>query len=153
MEGTDLRQAIGDGPVASSPQTVLFYDGTCGFCAGAVRFVLRRDRVGRLQFAPLQGEVADAVRMRHPELADIDSMVWVEALATSREQVHVRSAAALQVARYLGGVWRLAAVGRVIPAALRDALYAVVARHRHRLARGSEPCVVPSPEERSRFLG
>ncbi|MCB1033734.1 MAG: DUF393 domain-containing protein, partial [Acidobacteria bacterium] len=35
---------------------ILFYDGNCGLCHGAVRFALRHDRKGCLTFAPLQGE-------------------------------------------------------------------------------------------------
>ena len=32
------------------------------------------------------------------------------------------------------------------------ALYRLVARHRHRLARGGQQCLVPSPDQRARFL-
>jgi predicted DCC family thiol-disulfide oxidoreductase YuxK len=130
---------------------VLLYDGTCGFCASSIRFVLRHDRVRSVKFAPLQGALADAVRQRHPELADIDSMVWVDRCDAAAERIYVRSAAALQVARYLGG-WRLASLGRLIPTRWRDAVYALAARHRHRLVRGGGQCLIPTPDERARFL-
>jgi predicted DCC family thiol-disulfide oxidoreductase YuxK len=135
---------------------VLFYDGTCGFCAGAVRFVLRHDRRHQLHFAPLQGRHAAAIRERHQEVGT-DSMVWMEPDGDGEhEQVAFRSDAALRIAEYLGGVWRLALVGRVVPRRLRDAAYDFIARHRHRISDSrdfrSDVCLVPPPDVRARFL-
>jgi predicted DCC family thiol-disulfide oxidoreductase YuxK len=131
---------------------VLLYDGTCGFCAESVQSVLRHDRRGTLRFAPLHGAFAASLRARHPELEAIDSMVWVEPAPGGSEQVFVRSAAALRVARYLGGIWRVALLGRLLPEAVRDALYDFIARHRHQIARPRETCLVIPPEQSDRFL-
>lgn len=144
-----MRAAAG---ADAAPQDVLLYDGACGFCEASVQFVLRHDRAKLLKFAPLKGALASAVTARHPELAHIDSIVWVERLGGRDEQVHVRSAAMLEVAAYLGGMWRVASFARVIPAKLRDAIYALVARHRHRLIGGRSGCLVLSAEEQARFL-
>jgi len=131
---------------------VLLYDGTCAFCAESVQTVLRHDRRGTLKFAPLHGGFAASVRARHPELGSIDSMVWVEPAPGGSEQVFVRSAAALRVARYLGGIWRVALLGRLLPEAVRDALYDFIARHRHRMARPPESCLVVPADQGDRFL-
>ena len=134
------------------PGPVLLYDGACGLCGTTVRLVLRHDRRRTLRFAALGSAYAGRVVARHPELADADSMVWVEPPGAGRpERVLVRSAAALRVASYLGGPWRLLLVARVVPRPLRDATYDLVAQHRHRFP-GGEACVVPTPEERARFL-
>ena len=81
-------------------------------------------------------------------------MVWVEpAVGGAGERVRVRSDAALAVAGYLGGPWRfLAALGRLIPAAFRDAVYDRVAAWRHRLARTAPSCPLVDAAERDRFL-
>jgi predicted DCC family thiol-disulfide oxidoreductase YuxK len=80
-------------------------------------------------------------------------MIWVEpAGAVAPERVFVRSAAALRVARYLGGAWTLALGAWLVPRALRDAAYDLLARHRHRLPGATDACFVPSPEDRARFL-
>lgn len=133
---------------------VLLYDGGCGFCAASVRFVLRHEGRHTLRFAPLDGEFGRAVRSRHPELAGVDSVVWVEPASGQRpESAQVRSAAALEVARYLGGAWRLAAVTRLVPGRLRDAAYDVIARHRHVLPGRADACLLlPPPEAQGRFL-
>lgn len=132
---------------------ILLYDGTCGFCAASVRFVLRNERRRHsLRFAPLDGPTAEALRGRHPDLIGVDSLVWFETGAPGvEERLLVRSEAALAAAAYLGGGWRLlSGLGRVVPRPLRDAMYQWVARHRHALGRGQ--CFMPSPATRDRFL-
>ena len=142
-----------NGDRVESPRPVLLYDGTCGFCAESVQLVLRHDRRGALQFAALDSSFGRAVLARHPEIAAVDSMLWYEpALGGASERLLTRSAAALRVARYLGGAWRLATVAGLMPRFFRDSLYRLVARHRHRLTRGGQQCLVPSPDQRARFL-
>ena len=132
---------------------MLLYDGTCGFCADSVQLVLRHDRRGTLRFAALQGAFGQAVRARHPELSRADTVVWVEPASRGRdERVLLRSDAALKVAGYLGGWFRLARVGAVLPRPLRDAAYDLVARHRHQLSGDGPSCLVPGPDVRARFI-
>lgn len=134
---------------------VLLYDGECGFCDRTVKFAMRHDREGTLRFAPLQGPFAAEVRARHPELAGVDSLVWVEPASdrASAERVWIRSAGALRLGRHLGGLWRvLALIATVIPPALRDWAYDAFARRRYRWFGTSEACALPTAEERARFL-
>jgi predicted DCC family thiol-disulfide oxidoreductase YuxK len=131
---------------------VLLYDGSCGFCASSVRFVLRHDRRGTLRFAALQSAFGQRVVARHPQLRDADSVVWLDESATAPEgSVSVRSDAALRIAEYLGRWWTVARIIRLVPRPLRDAAYDLIARHRHQLSRAD--CLVPTAAERRRFLG
>jgi predicted DCC family thiol-disulfide oxidoreductase YuxK len=130
---------------------VLLYDGTCGFCAESVQLVLRHDRRRTLRFASLQGAFGRSVLGRHPSLERVDSIVWVEP-AGPGERVLVRSDAALRIARYLGGRWRLAQLSRAVPRVIRDAAYDAIARHRHRILGSGPSCLVPNPDDRHRFL-
>ena len=125
---------------------ILLYDGTCGFCARSVRFVLARDRRRTLRFGPLQGTFGRTLAAAHPELYEVDSVVWCDGLG-----VRVRSDAALAMLQYLGGGWGvLAALVGLVPGSLRDALYDAVARRRFALA--ARACLLPSPDERARFI-
>lgn len=128
---------------------VLLYDGACGLCAASVQFVLRHDRRRTLRFAALQGAFARAVLARHSELHGADSMVWIGDAASSGP-ISLRSDAVLRVLAYLGGPWALLAPLRLIPRSLRDSIYAVTARHRHRL--GREACLIITPDIAARFL-
>lgn len=138
---------------ASATGPILLYDGTCGFCARSVQFVLEHDSPdGALRFARLEGALGTELRARHPELGVIDSVLWYQpATPTSAEQVLWRSGAALRVAQYLGGRWQaLASLGTLVPAFVRDAAYDWIARHRRQLA--PQACLVPTAEQRRRFI-
>ena len=143
--------------MSPTPPPILLYDGDCGFCARSVQFLLAREGRDRsLRFATLQGPAGEAARRARPDLAGIDSVLWVEPDAEGRfARVLVRSDAALRALTDLGGGWRvLAALGRLAPRGLRDAIYDLVARHRLRLAGRADPsCLLPTPEQRARFVG
>lgn len=131
---------------------VLLYDGVCGICNRAVQTVIRHDRHGTLRFAALDSDFARAVIERHPDLRDLDSMVFVDNPGGSDERVSVRSAAGLDVARYLGGPFRVLLAARIIPAGLRDRLYDRFAAVRYRFGRRHDACPLPTPAVRARFL-
>lgn len=107
-----------------------------------------------LRFASLQSPTGVDARRRHPELAAIDSVIWLEPADAGRaERVYTRSTAALRVMRYLGGGWGvLGVLGAMMPRALRDPIYNLIARHRHELVRDGASCLLPSPEQRARFI-
>jgi predicted DCC family thiol-disulfide oxidoreductase YuxK len=128
------------------------YDGECGFCAESVQLVLRHERRGTVRFAALQGVFGTSVRARHPELTSVDSMLWIEPTVDGSERVYVRSAAALRLARYLGGIWRVLLLGYLLPTALRDGLYNFIARHRHQIGGTRDDCLVVPPDLRGRFV-
>jgi predicted DCC family thiol-disulfide oxidoreductase YuxK len=118
-----------------------------------VQFVLRHEGKARtLRFARLDGPLGLALRERHEALASIDSLIWYEPpTAASPERLFWRSRGALRVARYLGGIWAaLAALGRIVPRPLMDTGYDWIARHRHQLA--ADACIVPTADQRSRFI-
>ena len=93
------------------------------------------------------------MRARHPELATVDSLIWYEpATAGTSERLYWQSRGVLRIARYLGGVWgALGSLGAMVPGVITDAAYAWIARHRTELA--AEACLVPTLEQRARFIG
>jgi len=84
--------------------------------------------------------------------ADLTTFYVIEAYLGGRPALHSRSSAALAVAKALGPPWSLAAVLRLLPRPWLDAVYTLVARHRHRILGRAEACFVPRPEDRDRFL-
>lgn len=131
---------------------VLIYDSRCALCSSIVRFVLSHEREHTLRFAALDSDAAARILFLYNKIRDVDSVVWVEYDAAGEpSEALVRSTAALKLARYLGGAWRLLAVLRLIPVTLRDGVYDAVARNRHRIA-PAESCLVPDGESRQRFL-
>jgi len=137
-------------PLSPQQPEIVFYDGPCGLCHRAVKFVLRHDRSGTaFRFAPLQGETFQA-RVPADRRGSVPDSMAVEARGGG---LLVRSDACIHVLRRLGGRWRIiAALVAAIPRPLRDGLYAGLARIRYRVfGRRDDLCPMVPPELRERF--
>ena len=136
-------------PLKAAAGDTLLYDGSCGLCHRAVRFVLAEDRAAAFRFAPLGGEAfRNAVpASSRPELPD--SLV----IATADGRLITRASGVRYIMQRLGGAWRcLALASRLVPTALLDRGYDLVAAIRYRLfRRPQEACPILPGELRERF--
>ena len=129
-------------------RALVLFDGVCNFCNGSVRFIMRRDRARRFAFAALQSEAGRRLAGETvAEGADLQSIVLLEEVGR-----FTRSTAALRIARHLAWPWPLGYGLIVVPRPLRDWLYGAFARRRYRWFGKSEACMVPTAEQRARFL-
>ncbi len=136
-------------PVAPNTE-ILFYDGHCGLCHGAVKFVLKHDRSeNAFRFAPLQGTTFQS-RVSVSQRANLPDSVVV---LTDDGTLLMRSNAFVHILRRLGGGWRiLAGVLAVIPRPLRDVVYDFIARIRYRVfGMRDDLCPIVPPDLRARF--
>ena len=133
---------------------IVLYDGVCGLCNRMVQFLLKHDKGGRLRFASLQSDFADKVLRRHRfDAKDLDTVHVVENYDQPNERVLQRSDAILRAGRELGGFWTASSsVARIVPRPLRDLVYRLVATNRYRVFGKYESCMLPDPNQRSRFL-
>ena len=138
-------------PVANP---IILYDGVCGLCNSMVQFLLKHDKGGRLRFASLQSDFAEKVLRRHDiDAKDLDTVHVVENYHQPGERVLQRSDAILRAGRELGGVWGASSsVAKIVPRPLRDLVYRFVASNRYRVFGKYETCMLPDPNQRSRFL-
>jgi predicted DCC family thiol-disulfide oxidoreductase YuxK len=129
-----------------SKYTVL-YDGTCGFCNFWVKWILHRDRNGVFYFASLQGEYGQKfLRERGLDPEEWDTIFLVD----DGGKFWQKSDAILTILSILGGVYRIAEIGKVVPRFFRDRVYDRVAANRKKLM--GTNCYLPTPEERKRFI-
>jgi len=136
------------------PHPILLYDGVCGLCNRAVRFVLRHDRDARFRFAALQSRFAAEILSRHHlGSQSMETMVVVLHPAMPNEQLLVRSDGALYLLRNLAQPWpALARLAALLPHAVRDAIYRFVATWRYSIFGKYDSCPLPAPEVKRRFL-
>ena len=129
-------------------EAIVFYDGTCGFCQASIQLVLKHNVRRNLKFAPLQSEVLKTLvpSSQLPESLP-DSVVFYE-----QGLVYTASDAVLRIARHLRFPFSALYYFRYIPLSFRNLLYRYVARHRYSIAGQKETCLLPSPEERARFM-
>lgn len=134
-------------------QHLLLYDGVCGLCNGLVRFLLPRDTDGVFVFASLQSAIGQSFVRQFAETADDLTTFYVITNYRSASPVLLaKSRAALFVSETLSGFWRTARLLRLVPPALLDRVYDLVARHRYRLFGRSDTCPLPAPGDRHRFI-
>ena len=132
---------------------LVLYDGVCGLCNSLLQFVLSHDRRGVFVFASLQSATGTAVIERlggNP--SELTSFYVWENYRTPGGRIFARGQAALFVAGQLGWPWKAAVMARVLPGAVLDRAYDVVARHRYRVFGRVEQCSIPRPEFRGRFV-
>jgi predicted DCC family thiol-disulfide oxidoreductase YuxK len=140
-------------PSGSQGGHLVLYDGVCGLCSRLLQFLLTHDHRAVFNFASLQSATGKATVARwggDPE--ELTSFYVVSAFRTPAARVFTRSDAALFVAGELGWPWKAMRAAGILPKALRDRLYDVVARTRYRVFGRLEQCLLPRPEFRSRFL-
>jgi predicted DCC family thiol-disulfide oxidoreductase YuxK len=120
----------------------LFFDGDCAFCSRSARLVARLDKRERVRLAPLQGELGRERGLA--KFADGQGGTMV-VLRESDGAAFLRSEAAIELGRALGGIWRLARVFKLVPRPLRDGVYRLIARNRGRLMGKSDSCPLHDP--------
>jgi predicted DCC family thiol-disulfide oxidoreductase YuxK len=136
--------------VTSAPNAVILIDGTCIFCNRFVRAILRLDRKGHFHFAHIQGRFAAEVLARHAMQPDIDAIYLVDGVGTPGERVLVDGAASRVIWPRIYPIG--AAPVALVPVPLLNVFYRAFARVRYRLFGQYSACVLPSEQERARFV-
>jgi len=112
-----------------------------------------RDRQGVFHFASLQSPAAVEQLARFGGCpSQVNSLVVIVNYRDASSAAFTRARAALFVLTALGWPWQAAAWLRLVPIALLDRAYDVIARHRYRLFGRRDRCLVPRPEYQRRFL-
>lgn len=134
---------------SSLPQTILFYDGVCQFCDGAVQFLLRHDRQLKFHFCALQSTVGQQILQKFGYTSpNLDTIVMLH-----QGRIYTESTAVLTSLKLVGGFWQLWYGCMVLPVFFRDGLYRWFARNRYRWFGKKAECRIPDIQQRARFLG
>lgn len=132
---------------------LVLYDGVCGLCSSLLQFLLTHDRRGMFAFASLQSATGRAVvEGLGGDPTALTSFYVLANYRTRNSRIFARSNAALLVASQLGWPWKAAVIARVLPGAVLDRAYNVIARNRYRVFGRFEQCLAPRPEFRGRFV-
>ena len=137
---------------------LVIFDGHCGLCNGAVRWLLRHDRRDRLRFAASESPTVAGLLVRNgaggQNPAQVpDTILAVRDPGGAEERVLVRSDAALALLGELPRPWpAVAAALGWIPRPLRNLGYRIVARCRYRIRGRLESCPLPETGQREKFL-
>lgn len=129
---------------------ILFFDGVCNLCNGAVQWFITHDQEGVLRFASLQSDLAQKLLPG----AGIDPSALSSLVLYEGGIGYTQSEGALRAAKHLNG-WPkpLAVVLGWFPRFLSDWVYDLIATNRYRWFGKQEACLLPRPEWKARFVG
>jgi len=135
---------------------LVIFDGRCGLCIHAVRWLLAHDRLDKLRFVPSESPKVCKLLTLHgidsPTLGP-DTILVVRNLNDPAEKLLERSDAVVALLGALPRPWPAVGVALGwIPRPLRDWKYRLIARWRYRIWGRLESCPVPTPAERAKFL-
>ena len=126
---------------------LLFFDGVCNLCNASVQLVIRNDKKKIFLFSPLDSEKGRVAIANTIPTSQSGSVILLH-----RGKYYIKSSAALEVCRLMGGRWYLLYAFIVIPAFIRDWVYNWVARNRYVWFGKKDSCMLPSPETAARFV-
>lgn len=139
--------------MSQTTRRLVLFDGVCVLCDRSMRFLLDRDEKRVLLFAPLQGETARSLFARHPEAnGSLRTVLYVRDFEGADERIYDRSDAAIAILRDLGGVYRFLSLVRLLPRAIRDAVYDWIASNRYQWFGKLDACRLPEAGMTERFL-
>ena len=128
---------------------IILFDGLCNLCDAAVQFVIKHDKKDVFRFVPLQSELGQQI-LKHIGInpSNIDSII----LYQPGIAYYYKSSADLEIARSLGGFFHFGTIFKIIPTGIRNQLYDYIAKNRYKWYGKKETCLVPSTENKSKFL-
>lgn len=126
---------------------VVLFDGECNFCSQSVQFIIKRDKRKQFKFASLQSTSGRELVEKHNIPKTIDSVVLVD-----NDRAYTKSSAVLRIALGLERYWKLLYVFLLVPVPLRNIIYDIIAKNRHKLLKQNNACMIPSKEDLDRFI-
>ena len=127
---------------------IIFFDGICNLCTGAVQFVIKRDPKRYFRFASLQSEAGQQLlKNYHLPADDFSSFILFD-----KGKVYTRSSAALRVAKKLSALWPGLYAFMIVPSFIRNGVYNWVARNRYKWFGKKEECWIPTAELNDLFI-
>lgn len=127
---------------------IIVFDGVCNFCNFWVNLLMDRDKNDIFRFASLQSEPGREIIRQ----ADFGPVVPDSFILKIKDNFYIKSTAGLLVAKRLGFPFNLLYPFIVLPRALRDFIYDLIAKNRYSLFGKSDSCRLPTPEEKQKFL-
>lgn len=127
---------------------IILFDGVCNFCNDVINKIIAKDTKNVFVFASLQSEIGQKI-LKHIGLSnDLDTIVLYEPGIA----YYVKSDAAIEIAKQIGGIYSLLRIGNLLPRRLRNLTYDYIARNRYKWYGKKDACMIPTPEMKAKFL-
>ena len=126
---------------------IILYDDQCSFCSFWVNFVLKKDTKHVFLFAGLSSQTAKRVLNQYPFAQNVDTVMLL-----INNKLYLKSNAALEIAKILGGLLQLLYIFKIVPTFIRDYMYDVIAKNRKQLLKSNGCNIQLYQTNRNKFL-
>jgi predicted DCC family thiol-disulfide oxidoreductase YuxK len=129
-------------------KVTILYDGDCGLCNKAMRFIAEEDSRDCFLMKPLQSDSGQKLLKEYNLPTDkLDTMVLIK-----EKNAYIKSKAVIETGKSLGGYWSLGKVLYLIPENLRDMTYDWVSKNRLSFFGKKDACSLPPPKLRKKLI-
>lgn len=135
-------------PHMSDDDHVILFDGVCKLCNAWVRFVIRHDKNRVFKFASMQSDKGhEILNYFNMPTTRFETMLYAE-----KNSAYEKSTAFLKIAGHMPFPARMLSWFKALPVPLLDFVYNRIARNRYKLFGKYEQCILPSEQDKGRFL-
>jgi predicted DCC family thiol-disulfide oxidoreductase YuxK len=128
-------------------KSLILFDGVCNLCNASVRFIIKRDKYNRFQFANLQSEFA-IKKLKEIKLSELpDSLVLING-----QNIYFKSDAVFEIIRSFSKLWHILLIFKILPKRLRDFLYDIIAKYRYKIFGKEDVCQIPDRSISGKFI-
>ena len=126
---------------------IILFDGVCNLCSSTVSFLIKYDKNNIFKFAASQTNAGENIIRQYSILNEGKSVIFIK-----DDIVFYKSDAIIEIAKQIKGWPRIFKYASLFPKFLRDGVYNLIAKNRYSLFGKKETCMVPTEEDRNRFL-
>lgn len=137
-----------DVPDFPDDRPILIFDGHCVLCSGWANFLARNDRKATYRLVAAQSALGQSL-YRHYRLDPTD---YETNILLSGGIAYFKAEGSIRIFEGLGLPWSGAQIFRVVPPAIRNRIYELVAANRFRIFGRRNTCFVGNPDLKERFL-
>ncbi len=129
-------------------EKIVFFDGVCHLCNGSVEFLIRNNPGNSLRYATLQSEFArEKLQQFGKDNQQLESILYLKG-----DRLFERSSAALALTAELSYPAKALGIFWIIPKFIRDWVYDIIASNRYSWFGKKKECMIPTPEQREKFI-
>jgi predicted DCC family thiol-disulfide oxidoreductase YuxK len=129
-------------------QPIIFFDGDCFLCDHMLKFFLKKNILGDLNFASLQSDAGiEILKLTGSTVPKYDTILLLQ-----ENKLYKYSTAIIKIATRLSYPWRLLGILYIIPLFIRDGVYKYISKRRYKWFGRKLICEIETEYKRTRFL-
>ncbi len=128
---------------------IILFDGLCNLCDTSVQYVIKHDKKDSFRFVALQSDLGHKI-IKHIgiDITKTDSVILYEPGIA----YYFKAQAAIRIAEEIGGIYSFLTIFSILPNAILNYIYDYIAKNRYKWYGKKETCLIPTEEQKVKFL-